>query len=53
MAVGMGGPRNSGLFAVQILATSDESLRAKYTEFKASLVGKIAAKDEQLRQSIE
>ena len=29
MAVGMGGPRNSGLFAVQILATSDESLRDK------------------------
>lgn len=53
MAVGMGGPRNAGLFAVQILATADESLRAKYTDFKASLVGKIAAKDEQLRQSIE
>ena len=53
MAVGMGGPRNAGLFAVQILATGDDGLRTKYAEFKASLVGKIAAKDEQLRQSIK
>ena len=53
MAVGMGGPRNAGLFAVQILATGDDALRAKYAEFKTSLVDKIAAKDEQLRQSIE
>lgn len=53
MAVGMGGPRNSGLFAVQILAIGDAALQAKYAEFKASLVGKIAAKDKQLRQSIE
>ena len=52
MAVGMGGPRNAGLFAIQILATGDQSLRAKYAEFKAGLVGKITAKDEQLRQSI-
>ena len=29
MAVGMGGPRNAGLFAVQILATADPSLREK------------------------
>ena len=27
MAVGMGGPRNAGLFAVQIMATADESLQ--------------------------
>jgi len=53
MAVGMGGPRNAGLFAVQILATADESLRAKFTEFKAGLADKIAAKDKQLQQSIQ
>jgi len=53
MAVGMGGPRNAGLFAIQILATGDDALRAKYADFKTSLVDKIAAKDEQLRQSIE
>ena len=52
MAVGMGGPRNSGLFAVQILATADEELRAKLVEFKGKLVEKIAAKDASLRESI-
>ena len=52
MAVGMGGPRNSGLFAVQILATADDSLRTKLIEFKKKLTEKIAAKDAQLQQSI-
>ena len=52
MAVGMGGPRNSGLFAVQILAQSDDSLRAKLVEFKSNLVGKIQKKDAQLRESL-
>jgi len=41
MAVGMGGPRNAGLFAVQIMATADESLRTKLAAFKQELVGKI------------
>lgn len=53
MAVGMGGPRNAGLFAVQILATADESLRAKLAEFKQNLVGKIAAKDANLQESLK
>ena len=53
MAVGMGGPRNSGLFAVQILATADKDLRAKLVEFKQQLVGKIAAKDEALQKQIQ
>ncbi|MDP6442724.1 MAG: 5-(carboxyamino)imidazole ribonucleotide mutase [Pirellulaceae bacterium] len=53
MAVGMGGPRNAGLFAVQILATADADLAAKLVEFKKQLVKKIAAKDEQLQASIE
>jgi 5-(carboxyamino)imidazole ribonucleotide mutase len=52
VAVGMGGPRNAGLFAVQILATADEELRAKLGEFKNRLVGKIAAKDQALQNSI-
>ena len=42
MAVGMGGPRNSGLFAVQILATAVEGLRAKLAEFKNALVDKLS-----------
>ena len=52
MAVGMGGPRNAGLLAVQILATADESLRAKLAQFKADLAGKIAAKDARLQQTL-
>lgn len=52
MAVGMGGPRNAGLFAVQIMATADESLREKLEQFKKDLVGKIAAKDAQLQESL-
>ena len=52
VAVGMGGPRNAGLFAVQILSTADESLREKFKEFKASLVGKIQAKNEKLQESL-
>ena len=38
MAVGMGGPRNAGLLAVQILALSDDSLREKLDQFKLKLV---------------
>ncbi len=52
VAVGMGGPRNAGLFAVQILATSDDSLRKKFASFKAQLTDKIAAKDAKLQESI-
>lgn len=53
VAVGMGGPRNAGLFAVQILATSDGDLRAKFAQFKEGLCEKIAAKDAQLQKSLE
>jgi phosphoribosylaminoimidazole carboxylase PurE protein len=53
MAVGMGGPRNAGLFAVQIMALSDDSLRAKLTEFKRNLVDKIVAKNTKLQDSLQ
>ncbi|MCH8046670.1 MAG: 5-(carboxyamino)imidazole ribonucleotide mutase [Planctomycetes bacterium] len=52
MAVGMGGPRNAGLFAVQILATADAGLREKLVAFKQQLTKKIAAKDAKLRDSL-
>lgn len=52
MAVGMGGPRNAGLFAVQILATSDDALREKLSQFKEKLAAKIAAKDEGLQKTL-
>ncbi len=52
MAVGMGGPRNAGLFAVQVLALSDSALQQQLMDFKAGLKDKIAAKDAQLQQKI-
>lgn len=52
MAVGMGGPRNAGLFAVQILATSDGELRSKLADFKLRLTKKIAAKDRKLQEQL-
>jgi len=52
VAVGMGGPRNAGLFAVQILATSDSALAAKFADFKRKLVEKITAKDAELQKKL-
>ena len=52
MAVGMGGPRNAGLFAVQVLALSDDALREKFEKFKTGLSDKIAAKDAKLQEQI-
>ena len=53
LAVGMGGPRNAGLFAVQILSTADESLRDKFAAFKAGLTEQIAAKNAKLQAAIQ
>jgi 5-(carboxyamino)imidazole ribonucleotide mutase len=52
MAVGMGGPRNAGLFAVQILATADEQLRGRLVEFKQKLAEKVTAKNRKLQESL-
>ncbi|MFO0872074.1 MAG: 5-(carboxyamino)imidazole ribonucleotide mutase [Pirellulales bacterium] len=52
VAVGPGGARNAGLLAVQILATADPALRARYVQFKEQLVGKIAAKDAKLQAAL-
>jgi len=48
----MGGSRNAGLLAVQILAVSDESLAARFAEFKQGLERNVAAKDTRLQESI-
>ena len=52
MAVGMGGPRNAGLFAVQILATADPELRDRLEAFKKQLVDKVAGKNDRLQEQI-
>ena len=48
-SVAIGAARNAGLLAVQILAASDDKLRAKYVEFKARLAEESRAKDAKLR----
>lgn len=53
VGVGMGGPRNAGLLAVQILAVADESLREQLEQFKSQLNKKIAAKDDRLQAQIQ
>ena len=52
MAVGLGGLRNAGLFALQIMATADESLRNRFNEFKKQLTEKIAAGNEKLQAAL-
>ena len=49
---GMGGPRNAGLLAVEILALADPELQTKLVEFKKRLVGKVAGKNEALQAKI-
>ena len=53
MAVGMGGPRNSGLFAIQIMALADADLKQKLKDFKVQLVDKIGAKNSALQDSLK
>ncbi len=53
VAVGMGGPRNAGLLAIQILATADTDLQAKLEAFKTKLTEKIAAKDAAFQKSLK
>ncbi len=52
MAVGMGGPRNAGLFAVQVLALSDPQLSQRFADFKVRLKDKIASKDAKLQAQL-
>ena len=53
VAVGMGGPRNAGLFAVQVLSTADDALRQRFVEFKRALKDKIATKNAQLQEQLK
>jgi 5-(carboxyamino)imidazole ribonucleotide mutase len=52
VAVGLGGPRNAGIFAVQILATGDAALAEKLAEFKRKIAAKIEAKNAAFQQSL-
>ena len=46
--VAIGGGRNAGLLAVQILAVSDDRLRARMVKFKAQLAAESRAKSQRL-----
>lgn len=48
--VAIGGGRNAGLLAVQILATGDEALQKKLVAFKAKLAEESRGKNQTLRQ---
>jgi len=52
VAVGMGGPRNAGLFAVQILATSNEQLQQRLEQFKKDIARNVARTNEAFQESI-
>jgi 5-(carboxyamino)imidazole ribonucleotide mutase len=48
--VSVAGARNAGLLAVRILATADAALRARMTQFQASLTAQAQAKGAALRE---
>jgi 5-(carboxyamino)imidazole ribonucleotide mutase len=50
--VSIGGARNAGLLAVRILATSDEALLNKLTDFQLSLAELVEEKDKALRAKL-
>jgi 5-(carboxyamino)imidazole ribonucleotide mutase len=52
VAVGMGGPRNAGLLAVQILALSDPALAAQLSDFKRQLQDQVASKNQALNEAL-
>lgn len=53
MAIGKAGAANAGIFAVQILARSDEGLARKLEAFKAELASGVETRDAKLQQELE
>ena len=51
-AIGSGGARNAGLFAVQILALGDHDLAERLKKFRDALVEKIDSKNQSLQSQI-
>ncbi len=51
-AIGSGGARNAGLFAVQILALGDHDLAERLKTFRDALVEKIDSKNQSLQSQI-
>lgn len=51
MAIGKGGARNAALFAVQILALSNEALSEALRRYKAGMASEVLAKNEKIEAS--
>ncbi len=49
--VAVGGARNAGLLAVQILATADSALAARLDAYKAAMAETVAGMDERVRHA--
>lgn len=52
VGAGMGGPRNAGLLAVQMIALTDPALAEKLVQFKRDLVEKVKRRNENLQATI-
>jgi 5-(carboxyamino)imidazole ribonucleotide mutase len=52
MAIGAGGARNAGLFAVQILAVSDFSLATKLQEHRTKQADQVRQKDKKIQSEL-
>lgn len=52
MAIGKAGARNAGLFAVQILATTDAALAERLRQARNDMAAAVARKSEQLQQRL-
>ena len=53
MAIGKAGARNAGIFAAQILATTDEGLAQKLVAFKAEMAAGVEKKATALEQRLQ
>lgn len=53
VGVGMGGPRNAGILAAQMIALADPTLQKRLVEFKEKLLVKIREKNEQFQKTLE
>jgi 5-(carboxyamino)imidazole ribonucleotide mutase len=51
-AIGKAGAKNAALFAVQMLATSDDALAKKFADYKAKMAKQVLEKDAALQKKL-
>ena len=51
-AVAIGGAKNAGILAAQIVATGDAALRERLVKFKSKIAAEARAKNQKLRESL-